>query len=165
MLTEGIQKEAIDLTKVQKKVHALLMERLDLRVMERMEEKLVRAQIRSTLRDLIAENDFVLNQNEQGTVIENVENEILGMGPLEPLLNDPSISDILVNTYKTCYVERHGMLEKVPINFQSDDHLLRIIQKIAGAVGRRVDESSPMVDARLADGSRVNAIIPPLAVD
>lgn len=165
MLTEGMQVETIDLTKVQKKVHALLMERLDLRVMERMEEKLVRAQIRATLRDLIAENDFVLNQTEQSTVIENVENEILGMGPLEPLLNDPSICDILVNTYKTCYVERHGMLEKVPINFQNDDHLLRIIQKIAGAVGRRVDESSPMVDARLADGSRVNAIIPPLAVD
>lgn len=165
MLTEGMQAETIDLTKVQKKVHALLMERLDLRVMERMEEKLVRAQIRATLRDLIAENDFVLNQSEQGTVIENVENEILGMGPLEPLLNDPSICDILVNTYDTCYVERHGMLEKVPINFQNDDHLLRIIQKIAGAVGRRVDESSPMVDARLADGSRVNAIIPPLAVD
>ncbi len=165
MLTEGMQAETIDLTKVQKKVHALLMERLDLRVMERMEEKLVRAQIRATLRDLIAENDFVLNQSEQGTVIENVENEILGMGPLEPLLNDPSICDILVNTYNTCYVERHGMLEKVPINFQNDDHLLRIIQKIAGAVGRRVDESSPMVDARLADGSRVNAIIPPLAVD
>lgn len=165
MLTEGMQTEAVDLTKVQKKVHALLMDRLDLRVMERMEEKLVRAQIRATLRDLIAENDFVLNQNEQSTVIENVENEILGMGPLEPLLNDPSISDILVNTYNTCYVERHGMLEKVKINFQNDDHLLRIIQKIAGAVGRRVDESSPMVDARLADGSRVNAIIPPLAVD
>lgn len=165
MLTEGMQVETIDLTKVQKKVHALLMERLDLRVMERMEEKLVRAQIRATLRDLIAENDFVLNQTEQSTVIENVENEILGMGPLEPLLNDPSICDILVNTYKTCYVERHGMLEEVPINFQNDDHLLRIIQKIAGAVGRRVDESSPMVDARLADGSRVNAIIPPLAVD
>ncbi|KGD64509.1 tad secretion sytem protein, secretion ATPase [Alcanivorax nanhaiticus] len=165
MLTEGMQAETIDLTKVQKKVHSLLMERLDLRVMERMEEKLVRAQIRATLRDLIAENDFVLNQSEQSSVIENVENEILGMGPLEPLLNDPSICDILVNTYKTCYVERHGMLEKVPINFQNDDHLLRIIQKIAGAVGRRVDESSPMVDARLADGSRVNAIIPPLAVD
>lgn len=165
MFPEGKRDDVLDLTVVQKKVHALLMDRLDLRVMEKMEEKLVRSQIRLTLRDLIAENDFVLNEHEQNSVIENVENEILGMGPLEPLLNDPTISDILVNTYTTCYVERHGMLEKVKVNFQSNDHLLRIIQKIASAVGRRVDESSPMVDARLADGSRVNAIIPPLAVD
>jgi pilus assembly protein CpaF len=141
------------------------MERLDLRQMEKMEEKLVRNQIRLALRDLIDENGFVLNEHEQSVLIENVENEVLGMGPLEPLLHDPSISDILINTADTCYIERHGVLEKVNIRFQNNDHLMRIIQKIAGAVGRRVDESSPMVDARLMDGSRVNAIIPPLAVD
>ena len=107
----------------------------------------------------------MLNEHEQSVLIENVENEVLGMGPLEPLLRDPSISDILINTADTCYIERHGVLEKVNIRFQNNDHLMRIIQKIAGAVGRRVDESSPMVDARLMDGSRVNAIIPPLAVD
>tara|TARA_Y100001934_G_scaffold283686_1_gene405582 strand:- start:2529 stop:3830 length:1302 start_codon:yes stop_codon:yes gene_type:complete len=155
----------VDFSAVQKKVHSLLMERLDLRLMEKMEDKLVRNQIRLALRDLIDENGFVLNEHEQVVLIENVENEVLGMGPLEPLLRDPSISDILVNTANTCYIERHGVLEKVNIRFQNNDHLMRIIQKIAGAVGRRVDESSPMVDARLMDGSRVNAIIPPLAVD
>ncbi|MDF1724475.1 MAG: CpaF family protein [Alcanivorax sp.] len=157
--------DEIDFSAVQKKVHSLLMERLDLRQMERMEEKLVRNQIRQSLRDLIDDNGFVLNEHEQSVLIENVENEVLGMGPLEPLLRDPSISDILINTADTCYIERHGVLEKVNIRFQNNDHLMRIIQKIAGAVGRRVDESSPMVDARLMDGSRVNAIIPPLAVD
>ena len=157
--------DEMDFSAVQKKVHSLLMERLDLRQMEKMEEKLVRNQIRLALRDLIDENGFVLNEHEQSVLIENVENEVLGMGPLEPLLHDPSISDILINTADTCYIERHGVLEKVNIRFQNNDHLMRIIQKIAGAVGRRVDESSPMVDARLMDGSRVNAIIPPLAVD
>ena len=157
--------DEMDFSAVQKKVHSLLMERLDLRQMEKMEEKLVRNQIRLALRDLIDENGFVLNEHEQSVLIENVENEVLGMGPLEPLLRDPSISDILINTADTCYIERHGVLEKVNIRFQNNDHLMRIIQKIAGAVGRRVDESSPMVDARLMDGSRVNAIIPPLAVD
>ena len=157
--------DEMDFSAVQKKVHSLLMERLDLRQMEKMEDKLVRHQIRLALRDLIDENGFVLNEHEQSVLIENVENEVLGMGPLEPLLRDPSISDILINTADTCYIERHGVLEKVNIRFQNNDHLMRIIQKIAGAVGRRVDESSPMVDARLMDGSRVNAIIPPLAVD
>ena len=157
--------DEMDFSAVQKKVHSLLMERLDLRQMEKMEEKLVRNQIRLALRDLIDENGFVLNEHEQSVLIENVENEVLGMGPLEPLLHDPSISDILINTADTCYIERHGVLEKVNIRFQNNDHLMRIIQKIAGAVGRRVDESSPMVDARLMDGSRVNAIIPPLALD
>ena len=157
--------DEMDFSALQKKVHSLLMERLDLRQMERMEDKLVRNQIRQSLRDLIDDNGFVLNEHEQSVLIENVENEVLGMGPLEPLLRDPSISDILINTADTCYIERHGVLEKVNIRFQNNDHLMRIIQKIAGAVGRRVDESSPMVDARLMDGSRVNAIIPPLAVD
>ncbi|WP_372634021.1 CpaF family protein [Alcanivorax jadensis] len=157
--------DEMDFSAVQKKVHSLLMERLDLRQMEKMEDKLVRQQIRQSLRDLIDDNGFVLNEHEQSVLIENVENEVLGMGPLEPLLRDPSISDILINTADTCYIERHGVLEKVNIRFQNNDHLMRIIQKIAGAVGRRVDESSPMVDARLMDGSRVNAIIPPLAVD
>src|SRR5205814_3441119 len=91
--------------------------------------------------------------------------DVFGLGPLEPLLRDPSISDILVNTHKNVFVERGGVLEKVPANFQDDRHLMRVIDRIVSAVGRRVDDSSPMVDARLPDGSRVNAIIPPLAVD
>lgn len=157
--------QEVDFSAAQKKLHALLMERLDLRALERLEGQQVHDQIRRALRDLLSESGFVLNETEKTSLIDNVENEVLGLGPLEPLLKDPTVSDILVNTYNDCYVERHGMLERTNIRFQSNDHLMRIIQKIAGAVGRRVDESSPMVDARLADGSRVNAIIPPLAVD
>ena len=157
--------QEVDFSAAQKKLHAMLMERLDLRVLERLEGSQVHEQIRTALRDLLSESGFVLNETEKTSLIDNVENEVLGLGPLEPLLKDPTVSDILVNTYNDCYVERHGMLEKTSIRFQSNEHLMRIIQKIAGAVGRRVDESSPMVDARLADGSRVNAIIPPLAVD
>lgn len=157
--------QEVDFNAAQKKLHSMLMERLDLRVLERLEGSQVHEQIRNALRDLLSESGFVLNESEKSTLIDNVENEVLGLGPLEPLLKDPTVSDILVNTYNDCYVERHGMLERTAIRFQSNDHLMRIIQKIAGAVGRRVDESSPMVDARLADGSRVNAIIPPLAVD
>ena len=112
--------DEMDFSAVQKKVHSLLMERLDLRQMERMEEKLVRNQIRQSLRDLIDDNAFVLNEHEQSVLIENVENEVLGMGPLEPLLRDPSISDILINTADTCYIERHGVLEKVNIRFQNN---------------------------------------------
>ncbi|MDX1823115.1 MAG: CpaF family protein [Thiohalomonadales bacterium] len=165
MYTQNRDEASMDFSSVQKKVHSILMDRLDLRVMETMDKEVVRDQIHLSMRDILAESGFVLNQAEQNELIENVENEILGLGPLEPLLRDPTISDILVNTWKTCYVERHGVLEKANIRFQNNEHLLRIIQKIAGAVGRRVDESSPMVDARLEDGSRVNAIIPPLAVD
>ncbi|MGB2247733.1 MAG: CpaF family protein [Alcanivorax sediminis] len=157
--------QEVDFSAAQKKLHAMLMERLDLRALERLEGQQVHDQIRRALRDLLSESGFVLNETEKTSLIDNVENEVLGLGPLEPLLKDPTVSDILVNTYNDCYVERHGMLERTNIRFQSNDHLMRIIQKIAGAVGRRVDESSPMVDARLADGSRVNAIIPPLAVD
>ena len=157
--------QEVDFNAAQKKLHAMLMERLDLRLLERLEGSQVHEQIRNAVRDLLSESGFVLNETEKSTLIDNVENEVLGLGPLEPLLKDPTVSDILVNTYNDCYVERHGMLERTSIRFQSNDHLMRIIQKIAGAVGRRVDESSPMVDARLADGSRVNAIIPPLAVD
>jgi len=95
----------------------------------------------------------------------HVKIEVFGLGPLEPLLRDPTVSDILVNTYKNVYVERNGKLDKLPTTFQDDKHLMRVIDRIVSGVGRRVDDSSPMVDARLADGSRVNAIIPPLAVD
>src|SRR6059036_2012463 len=102
---------------------------------------------------------------ERQQLAREVLNEVFGLGPLEPLLEDPTISDILVNTYKQVYVERAGLLEKTNVVFKDDAHLMQIIERIVSAVGRRVDESSPMVDARLADGSRVNAIIPPLALD
>ncbi len=108
---------------------------------------------------------MALNTVERQRIVVDVQNEVMGLGPLEPLLSDQSVSDILVNTYKTVYVERHGRLERVDVRFESDAHLLKIIDRIVSRVGRRIDESSPMVDARLQDGSRVNAIIPPLAID
>src|SRR5512137_17698 len=106
-----------------------------------------------------------LNQHERDQMVQDLLNELTGLGPLEPLLRDGSISDILVNTYSTVYIERGGKLELTPIRFTDNDHLLRIVNRIVARVGRRVDETSPMVDARLADGSRVNAIIRPLALD
>jgi len=106
-----------------------------------------------------------LNTNELKSFADEVFDEMVGLGPIEPLLKDPSISDILINTHKQVYIERYGVLEVTPVRFKDQDHLLRIVNKIVSAVGRRIDESQPMVDARLADGSRVNAIIPPLAVD
>ena len=102
---------------------------------------------------------------EREAFFADVIDEVFGLGPLEPLLRDATVSDILVNTYKNVYVERQGKLDRLPTTFQDDKHLMRVIDRIVSGVGRRVDDSSPMVDARLADGSRVNAIIPPLAVD
>src|ERR1700683_3017478 len=102
---------------------------------------------------------------ERQRLTQEVIDEVFGLGPLEPLLKDPTVSDILVNTYKNVYIERKGLLERTTIQFRDDTHLMGVIDRIVAAVGRRVDESSPMVDARLPDGSRVNAIIPPLAVD
>jgi pilus assembly protein CpaF len=106
-----------------------------------------------------------MNLQERERLAQEVLDEVFGLGPLEPLLNDPTVSDILVNTYKRVYIERNGILEMTPVQFRDDAHLMSIIDRIVSAIGRRVDESSPMVDARLADGSRINAIIPPLAVD
>src|SRR5690606_27430755 len=123
------------------------------------------AEIRSLVFELITEEGIPLSMSERELVLAEVIDEVFGLGPLEPLLRDPSISDILINTHKFVYVERSGKLERLPATFQDDKHLLRVIDRIVSGVGRRVDDSSPMVDARLADGSRVNAIIPPLAVD
>ncbi len=113
----------------------------------------------------MAEEATPVSMAERETILSDILDEVFGLGPLEPLLRDPNINDILVNTYKQVYIERAGQLQKVATSFQDDRHLLRVIDRIVSAVGRRVDDSSPMVDARLADGSRVNAIIPPLAVD
>ncbi|MEW6728593.1 MAG: CpaF family protein [Pseudomonadota bacterium] len=147
------------------RIHRRLLDRLNLKIIDQLEAGVVRAQIGDIVRDLLDEESIPLNASERARLIAEIQDEVLGLGPLEPLLADPSVSDILVNTYKQVYVERRGKLEKTNVVFQSDDHLLRIIDKIASGVGRRIDESSPMVDARLADGSRVNAIIPPAAVD
>src|SRR3954468_13603614 len=146
-------------------VHRKLLNRLNLEALASADRQRAESEIRTLLFELIAEENQPLSMSEREQILSDVLDEVFGLGPLEPLLRDPSINDILVNTYKQVYVEKHGVLEKVPASFQDDRHLMRVIDRIVSAVGRRVDDSSPMVDARLADGSRVNAVIPPLAVD
>src|SRR3954462_8373695 len=146
-------------------VHKKLLNRLNLEALAQSDRARAESEIRTLLGELLAEQNTPLSLGERETLFVEVIDDVFGLGPLEPLLRDPSISDILVNTYKNVFVERGGQLEKVAANFQDDRHLMRVIDRIVSAVGRRVDDSSPMVDARLPDGSRVNAIIPPLAVD
>ena len=138
---------------------------LDLSVLETLDEKNARAQITEVCHQLLNEISRPLNLLSRQKIIKLIIDEVLGLGPLEALLADPSISDILVNNFDNIFVERFGKLEKVPVTFYDNRHLLNIIDRIVSRVGRRIDESSPMVDARLQDGSRINAIIPPLALD
>lgn len=159
------QYSSSEMDQIRGEIHRRLMERINLRTIEKMEDTEVREQISKQVLAIIEEGGWVLNAEERTDLVTYVQNEFLGLGPIEPLLADSTVCDILVNTHDSCYVERHGVLEKTQVRFQSDEHLMRIIQKIASKVGRRIDESSPMVDARLEDGSRVNAIIPPLAID
>jgi pilus assembly protein CpaF len=146
-------------------VHQRLVKVMDLTLITSMEEAEARKQIREVSQKLIAEESLPLNEVSRQRVLTLIEDEILGLGPLEPLLHDPGISDIMVNGANTVYIERGGKLERTPIRFHNDAHLMNIIDRIVTRVGRRIDESSPMVDARLSDGSRVNAIVPPLALD
>src|ERR671912_598805 len=146
-------------------VHRKLLNRLNLEALASAERSRAEAEIRTLLFELIAEESMPLSMTEREAILGDVIDEVFGLGPLEPLLRDPGVSDILVNTYKHVYVERSGKLDRLPTTFQDDKHLMRVIDRIVSGVGRRVDDSSPMVDARLPDGSRVNAIIPPLAVD
>jgi pilus assembly protein CpaF len=146
-------------------VHRKLLNRLNLEALASVDRQRAEGEIRTLVFELMAEENTPVSLAEREQILSDILDEVFGLGPLEPLLRDPSVNDILVNTYKFVYVERNGVLSKVPTTFQDDRHLLRVIDRIVSAVGRRVDDSSPMVDARLADGSRVNAIIPPLAVD
>ena len=146
-------------------VHRKLLNRLNLEALASADRARAESEIRTLLFELIAEEGTPLSMSERDVILGDVIDEVFGLGPLEPLLRDPGVSDILVNTYKQVFVERSGRLERVPTTFQDDRHLMRVIDRIVSGVGRRVDDSSPMVDARLPDGSRVNAIIPPLAVD
>src|ERR1700744_3368656 len=147
-------------------VHQGLIKRLDLEKIALMHENPAsQQQLLTVIHQLIGEQNIPLSGAERDRLAQEVLDEVFGLGPLEPLLQDASVNDILVNTHNSVYVERHGVLEKTAIIFKDDRHLMHVIDKIVSAVGRRVDESSPMVDARLKDGSRVNAIIPPLAVD
>jgi len=147
------------------KLHRRLLDKINLEALATIENQKVRVEVRNALMALMDEESTLLSSLERQQICDEVLDEVFGLGPLEPLLQDPTVSDILVNTHRQVYVERRGKLEITNVTFKDDTHLLRIIDKIVSQVGRRVDESSPMVDARLTDGSRVNAIIKPLAVD
>jgi pilus assembly protein CpaF len=147
------------------RVHNRLFELLDLAKLSKVSEERIREDITVATRRVLEEEKALLTLEERERIVQEIQDEVLGLGPLEPLLQDPTISDILVNGHKNVFIERNGRLEATPVRFKDDQHLMRIIEKIVSAIGRRVDETNPMVDARLADGSRVNAIIPPLALD
>ena len=147
------------------RIHQKLLDRVDLAVMESLTPERLKEEIAILVERLLSEEAMVVNDSERAGLVRDIQHEMLGLGPLEPLLADPTISDILVNSHSQVYVERRGKLERTDIRFADDAHLMKIIDKIVSRVGRRIDESSPMVDARLPDGSRVNAIIPPVALD
>jgi pilus assembly protein CpaF len=153
------------LHEIKRRLHRTLVERLDVAQLETMEDTLVAVEIRRAVAQLLAEDPFPLNADERARLAQELEFEILGLGPLEPLVRDNTISDILVNRFDEIFIERFGRMELTDVRFRDNAHLMRIINKIVSNIGRRIDESSPMVDARLPDGSRVNAIIPPLALD
>ncbi|UCH50075.1 MAG: CpaF family protein [Betaproteobacteria bacterium] len=146
-------------------IHTKLLDTINFSAIENMRPDEFRAELESMIRDLLSEVETPLNASERVALVSDVIDEVLGLGPLEPLLKDPTVSDILCNTHDQLFVERHGILEETSVRFKDERHMKRIIDKIVSAIGRRIDESSPTVDARLADGSRVHAVIPPIAVD
>jgi pilus assembly protein CpaF len=159
-VAEKVQQE------IKSAVHQEIIKRLDLEKLSLMHEnRAAQQQLFVVIHQLIGEQNIPLSSMERDRLAQEVLDEVFGLGPLEPLLQDPTVNDILVNTYNSVYVERRGLLEKTSVIFKDNRHLMHIIDKIVSAVGRRVDESSPMVDARLKDGSRINVVIPPLAVD
>ena len=154
-----------DGTSLRLRIHERLLDLLNLILLDKTPRETLRVEIRGVVSQLLLQEKRLLTLSQIDQLVDDVLDELLGLGPLEPLLKDDTVNDILINTHKMVYVERRGRLELTDVRFQDARHLLRIINKIVSAVGRRVDESQPMVDARLSDGSRVNAIIPPLAVD
>lgn len=164
---KALERHAADTDYIDLKVelHRRLIDLINLSALETMTRPQIEAEIGELVHEQLAQQKHALNHDERKQLVADILDELLGLGPLEPLLQDHSITDILVNGPEVVFVERKGVLERVETRFKDDKHLLRIIQKIVSAVGRRVDESSPFVDARLPDGSRVNAIVPPLAVD
>jgi pilus assembly protein CpaF len=153
------------MSEIKSRIHRRLLERLNLSNLDKLEQEQVIDAIRRVTHDLLQQESVPLNFEERERLVSQVLDEIFGLGPLEPLIQDPDVSDILVNTWRHVYIERAGKLEPTDVRFQDDRHLLQIIDRIVSAVGRRIDDSSPMVDARLPAGSRVNAIIKPLAID
>jgi pilus assembly protein CpaF len=146
-------------------LHQKLIEKIDLQTIEKLPRDQLRDELRLILNQLLATSDLPLNRVEREQLVEELLDEVTGLGPLEPLLADTTISDIMVNTFNTVYVERFGKIELTNVRFRDNQHLQQIITRIVSRVGRRIDESMPMADARLPDGARVNAIIPPLAID
>jgi len=157
--------ELLNLEKYKAEIHRTLISKLDLEKLSRVNSSQARQAVAGIVKEIIADQRVPLNYDEQEKIQADLLDEVFGLGPLEPLLRDASISDILVNDKDHVFIERGGLLQRVETTFRDDRHLLQIIDRIVSRVGRRVDESSPMVDARLPDGSRVNAIIPPLALD
>src|SRR5215470_16744230 len=155
----------LDRYELKTRVHRQLIERLDLAKLASVPVDIVQQQIRRIVEDMLVDEETPLSRSDREQLVVEVQHETFGLGPIEPLMQDPTVSDILVNGPHEVYVERRGKLERTAVIFRDDAHLLQVIERMVSAVGRRVDESSPMVDARLKDGSRVNAIIPPLALD
>ncbi|MEK6281033.1 MAG: CpaF family protein [Acidobacteriota bacterium] len=147
------------------RLHKALINRMDLTKLAALTQEQVHGEVSRLAESVLAQEAMPLSLTERERLVNDVQHELFGLGPLEPLLQDPTISDILVNSHSTIYVERRGKLEATDVAFKDDEHLMRVIERIVSSVGRRIDESSPMVDARLRDGSRVNAIIPPLSID
>ncbi|MET4807812.1 CpaF family protein [Limibacillus sp. MBR-115] len=159
-------REASDkMTDLKVKLHRTLLDRIDFSKLDQIPEAEFAPQVERLIRELIISERLPLNKTEQESLITDVVNEVIGYGPIEPLLKDPTVTDILVNTHSKVFVERYGKLELTNARFADNRHLMRIIQKIVAQVGRRIDESQPLVDARLPDGSRVNAVVHPIAVD
>ena len=147
------------------RLHRTLINRMDLTKLSSLTQEQVHAEVSRLAESVLAQEAMPLSAAERERLVNDVQHELFGLGPLEPLLADPTISDILVNSHDTIYIERRGKIEATNVRFKDDEHLMRVIERIVSSVGRRIDESSPMVDARLQDGSRVNAIIPPLSID
>ena len=153
------------LEQIKSKIHRDILTQVDLQRMESIPAERLRQELQALTERAINDGNLAVNESERRLLIQGIQDEILGLGPIEPLLADPSVSDILVNGPRQIYVERGGKIEPTDIQFDNDQHLMRVIDRIVSRVGRRIDEMSPMVDARLPDGSRVNAVIPPLAID
>ncbi|HKV36924.1 MAG TPA: CpaF family protein [Pyrinomonadaceae bacterium] len=147
------------------RLHRTLINRMDLTKLSSLTSEQVHAEVSRLAEVVLAQEAMPLSASERERLVSDVQHELFGLGPLEPLLKDPTVSDILVNSHDTIYIERRGKIESTNVRFKDDEHLMRVIERIVSSVGRRIDESSPMVDARLQDGSRVNAIIPPLSID
>ena len=159
------EQATFDLLDAKLRVHAKLIDELDLSALDKLDDDTMRRRVRGIISEIIRKEEMALSAAEEASFADAVMDEMTGLGPIEPLLKDDSIADILINGCNQVYVERRGKLQLAPVRFADNDHLLRIVQRIVAAVGRRVDESQPLVDARLLDGSRVNAAVAPIAID